>query len=66
VVGSCYRKAITQAAGGEVTLGRELRTRAKGRGLDALRQGLSGGKLPDVLGDYRPALEMLIGKEERA
>jgi AcrR family transcriptional regulator len=63
VVGSRYRQALVQAAGGEAALGRDLRARAKTRKLQALRQGL-GGKLPDVLGDYRPALEMLIGKED--
>ncbi len=34
---------------------------AKGCDLEALRQGMKGGKLPEMLGDYRPALEMLIG-----
>jgi AcrR family transcriptional regulator len=62
VVGNRYRKALIKAAGGEAALGRDLRARAKTRNLQALRQGLSG-KLPDVLGDYRPALEMLIGNE---
>ena len=63
VVGNRYRKALIKAAGGEAALGRDLRARAKTRNLQALRQGLSG-KLPDVLGDYRPALEMLIGNED--
>jgi AcrR family transcriptional regulator len=39
VVGSRYRQALAQAAGGEAALGRDLRERAKGRGLRALRQG---------------------------
>jgi AcrR family transcriptional regulator len=64
VVGSRYRKALVEAANGEAALGRELRARAKSRQLPALRQALGGGKLPEVLGDYRPALEMLIAKEQ--
>ncbi len=63
VVGARYRRALAESAGGEAALGRDLRARAKSRGLKALRPGLSG-KLPDVLGDYRPALEMLIEKEQ--
>lgn len=66
VVGSRYRQALAQAAGGEAALARGLRARAKGRGLRALQQGLGGGRLPDVLGDYRAALEMLIGQKEQA